>query len=131
MYALFVDTNMSNYTTPFLNSTMEPTNATENISSKAIAVSTKAPKVYENVVYHQILNVYLMIAVTVVGLVMNGLVVAVMRDKVFNKLPLSVYFTAIAVCDSVMLVMSTVMQTMKEIAHINMFSKAKLCSSLG
>ena len=117
---------------PLWSSTMEPTNTTEN-DSLVTAWLTKAPKIIENVVYHQIMNIYLLMGITLAGLVMNGLVVAVMRDKVFNKLPLSVYFTSLAVSDSGMLVMSAVMQYMKEFSpgRKNFFSVAKYCATLG
>ena len=114
---------------PLWSSTMEPTNTTENVT----AWLTKAPKIIENVVYHQIMNIYLLMGITLAGLIMNGLVVAVMRDKAFNKLPLSVYFTSLAVSDSGMLVMSAVMQYMKEFSpgRKNFFSVAKYCATLG
>ena len=117
---------------PLWSSTMEPTNTTENVSL-VTAWLTKAPKIIENVVYHQIMNIYLLMGITLAGLVMNGLVVAVMRDKAFNKLPLSVYFTSLAVSDSGMLVMSAVMQYMKEFSpgRKNFFSVAKYCATLG
>ena len=112
--------------------TTDMINATGNLSVVTMT-ATKTSKVYQNVVYHQVFNLYLMFPIMVVGLAGNAMVVAVMRDKVFNKLPLSVYFTSLAVSDSVMLVLSTVLQAMKELApnKINFFSVAKLCSSLG
>ena len=112
--------------------TTDMINATGNLSVVTMT-TTKTSKVYQNVLYHKVFNLYLMFPIMVVGLVGNAMVVAVMRDKVFNKLPLSVYFTSLAVSDSVMLVLSTVMQAMKELTpnKINFFSVAKLCSSLG
>ena len=55
---------------------------------------------------HQLLSYYLMWLVVVVGVLGNCLVIAVMRHKTFNKRPLSVYLTAIAISDSVMLVLA-------------------------
>ena len=126
---------MANHTsTGSLLQAVESSNGTSNIMSSVVTmISKNTPKVYQNVVFHRIFNIYLMFPILVVGLIGNVLVVAVMRDKVFNKLPLSVYFTAIAVSDSVMLTMHTIMQVMKELTpnHVNFFSVAKLCSSLG
>ena len=53
-----------------------------------------------NVAFHQLFNFYLMALVLVIGVIANGIIVIVMRDVSFRKLPLSLYFTALALSDA-------------------------------
>ena len=54
-----------------------------------------------NVAFHQLFNFYLMALVLVIGVIANGIIVIVMRDVSFRKLPLSVYFTTLALSDAI------------------------------
>ena len=93
--------------------------------------STGTVSFTSNVVFNRFFNLYLMFPLLFVGLVGNILVVVVMRDKSFKNLPISIYFTAIAVSDAAMLILVSVLQFLKELAHVRMFAVTRLCSTIG
>ena len=84
-----------------------------------------------NVIFNRFFNLYLMFPLLFVGLAGNILVVVVMRDKSFKNLPISIYFTAIAVSDAAMLILVSVLQFLKELAQVRMFAVTRLCSTIG
>ena len=99
---------------------------TRNISTTAVAPPVKANKLY-----HDMFSVYLPVVILVVGIIGNILVVIVMRNNVFKKLPLSIYFTAIAVSDSAYLLLATSLQMTRELNGFHFFRVARYCASLG
>ena len=106
------------------------TEVTKNNLSSSLNTSEDAG-VYSNVVFNRFFNLYLMFPLLFVGLAGNILVVVVMRDKSFKNLPISIYFTAIAVSDAAMLISVSVLQFLKELAQVRMFAVTRLCSTIG
>ena len=84
-----------------------------------------------NVAFHQLFNFYLMALVLVIGVIANGIIVIVMRDVSFRKLPLSVYFTALAISDTVVLCFTAGLQFIKQASEMNYFRNTFLCSTCG
>ena len=84
-----------------------------------------------NVAFHQLFNFYLMALVLVIGVIANGIIIIVMRDVSFRKLPLSVYFTALAISDTVVLCFTAGLQFIKQASEMNYFRNTFLCSTCG
>ena len=84
-----------------------------------------------NVAFHQLFNFYLMALVLVIGVIANGIIVIVMRDVSFRKLPLSVYFTALAISDTVVLCFTAGLQFIKQASEMNYFRNTFLFSTCG
>ena len=96
-------------------------------SPKSIRVSIRNT----NVGFHQLFNLYLMGGVLCVGVITNIIIVIIMRDGHFRKLPMSVYFTGLAVSDTVVLCFTAVKQFMKQSSGLNFFRITRLCSTCG
>ena len=84
-----------------------------------------------DVVFHQLFNLYLMSVVLVVGVIANIIIIIIMRDGRFRKLPISVYFTALAISDTVVLCLIAGMQFMKQTTGSYYFISTSLCTTCG
>ena len=109
----------------------------ELIGTNKSLVTESLPKILRasvrsaNVAFHQLFNFYLMALVLVIGVIANGIIVIVMRDVSFRKLPLSVYFTALAISDTVVLCFTAGLQFIKQASEMNYFRNTFLCSTCG
>ena len=82
----------------------------------------------ENLVLHQILNIYLQPIIIIVGLVGNVIILLVMRNKNFSLMPLRVYISALAVTDSVVLFVGSIRQFLRHSIDIEMYEVPVLCT---
>ena len=120
-----------NITTDSSNTKSAMTN--NNMSSLAWGnLTTATPKETTNVSHGLVLLLYAIIII-VVGTVANGLVVFVMRNKVFINLPLAVYFTAMAVSDMVVLITTNFQHVVWHITspRFRYFGQTSLCTTVG
>ena len=88
------------------------------LSAAAKQVPTKVTIFNRNSGFHLAFNLYLTAIVLVVGLVANVLICVVMSKPTFKKLPLSVYFTALAVSDTVVLCITSCKQITYQMTEI-------------
>ena len=113
------------------------TTETDVIMANSSSVAESIPKELRasfrsvNVGFHQLFNFYLMGVILVIGVIANTIIVIVMREASFRKLPISVYFTALAISDTVVLCFIAGLQIMKQASGINYFTSTRLCSTCG
>ena len=105
---------MANLTTAHL--TTNETNFIMQTSAKQD--STEVTIFNTNSGFHLAFNLYLTAIVLMVGLVANVLICVVMSKPTFKKLPLSVYFTALAVSDTVVLCIIATRQIVYQLTGI-------------
>ena len=106
-------------------------NFTHGVNSNTSMATFSQSKISANTGFHQAVNFGLIGIVIVVGLVANGLIVAIMQDSAFRKLPLGVYFTALAISDTVCLFFVGLLQIFKHSIKLNIYANTGLCSTLG
>ena len=113
------------------NRTMEQSNSTTasiytNLGNPAsLSGQTKmAPPDYT---FQQVVNVYVMPLVVITGLISNLLVVLVMRDNTFRRLPLRIYFSVLALSDSMVLVLLGTKQMLRYGLKINLMQFPLAC----
>ena len=105
---------------------------TTNVSKASQPLQTLRSSVrLANVGFHQLFNFYLMAPTMVIGVITNIIIIIVMRDVSFRKLTLSVYFTALAISDTVVLCFAAAFQFMKQSIGKNYFHTTVLCSTCG
>ena len=82
---------------------------------------------------HVLVGLYWAIIITVVGTVANGLVAVVMRYKVFVNLPLAVYFTAMAVSETLVLITTNLQHILWHATTliVRYFGQTSLCTTVG
>ena len=103
--------------------------------SNSSIVTESSPKLIRasirntNVGFHQLFNFYLMGAVLVVGVITNIIIIVIMRDGHFSKLPMSVYFTGLAISDVIVLSFTAAKQFMKQTTGVHFLIKTSLCST--
>ena len=102
-----------------------------NISNLTESLPTKPSVKNSNLAFHQLFNYYLMALVLLVGVMANSVIVVVMRDVSFNKLPLSVYFTALAISDTVVLCFTAGFSFLQQATGKSFMHNTVLCSTCG
>ena len=102
-----------------------------SIVTESLPKSIRATIRNTNVGFHQLFNFYLMGAILVVGVITNIIIIVIMRDGHFRKLLMSVYFTALAILDTVVLCFIAVLQFMKQTTGFHFFTRTILCSTCG
>ena len=107
--------------------------AYNNMSSLEWGNLTTATPKEATSVSHGLVLLFYAIIIMVVGTVANGLVVIVMRNKVFVNLPLAVYFTAMAVSDTVVLITTNSQHIVRHITlpRFRYFGQTFLCTTVG
>ena len=114
--------NTTEQSTPWsMNTTMNST------TEPNLTTITTTPNTGEILEYHNIFNVYFMWPLVIIGTVTNIIIIIAMRHKVFRSLPISVYFSVLAVADSVVLITSGFNQSLKQTHGIRLFGLSKVC----
>ena len=119
-----MDSNSSSVSPDFLSNSTSLLLVTPSVVKKATFRSA-------NVAFHQLFNFYLMALILIIGLIANSIIVIVMRDVSFRKLPLSVYFTALAISDTAVLCFTAGFQFLKQSGALHYFQSTVLCSTCG
>ena len=102
-----------------------------SVVAESLSKSVRASIRNTNIGFHQLFNLYLMGGVLVVGVIANIIIIIIMRDGRFRKLPMSVYFTALAISDTVVLCLIAGMQFMKQTTGSYYFISTSLCTTCG
>ena len=84
-----------------------------------------------NVTFHQLFNLYIMTVVLSIGVIANVTIMVTMRDASFRKLPISIYFTALAMSDTLTLALNAGHQFLLQTSGTSFFQSTILCCTCG
>ena len=108
-----------------MNNSMEVTNI-----SMASSLVPRVNMMNSYPAIHYTFNLGLCPVVMVIGIITNCVVVRVMQDPYFKKLPTSVFFVALAFSDMTMAIFASIKQILNQVGY-NIFRNTKLCASAG
>ena len=77
--------------------------------------------------FNMVLKQYLTGIILITGTVANCLVLVIMRTPAFHKLPLSVYFSALAVSDTIVLLLVGIRQIIQSTTGVNIYRVSIFC----
>ena len=114
-----------NSTTMVIENDTNPGNRTQENASIKVSYFTSNP------LLHETFNLYLTSIFMPFGIVANILICIVMRHRSFKQLPLAVYFSSLAVSDTIVLTITCVMQIIKQTIDVNILSLHVSCTVFG